>query len=54
MLQEAIGDYNPDFVDSQEIGINEGMVSSFEEPSEDNFDDGEYALEEDRNLEELW
>ena len=53
LLALRIAEGNSDFFDSQELLEDVGKKSSCEEPSEDNFDEGEYAFDEYRCLEEL-
>lgn len=52
VIARVIGEFDQNFVDSQEQ-LLPGMNSSEEELSEDDFDEGEYADDEVRSLEEL-
>ncbi|KAG0561805.1 hypothetical protein KC19_9G093500 [Ceratodon purpureus] len=55
LLQAVIGEEHDDFFDSQECLDIHGRESSCEELSKDSFDEGAYAFEEGRCLEEmLW
>jgi len=51
-FEQVIGEFDPDFFDSQEQ-IPRGTHSSSEELPEDDFYEGQYAHDETRTLEEL-
>jgi hypothetical protein len=51
---QVLGDYDPDFFDSQELLQGGGRESSHEELSEESLQEDDFALHEHQTLEDLW